>query len=226
MRRTIAASLFVSLLLGSAVAQEHKHESADTAKKTEEKAPPAKLQPPASWKVRTDKALGAGKTPLAYVAMPPGWHITTNSQAAIFYDPANTAKGEYTVEAEIHVFPMEHNREGYGVFLGGSDLAGPGQKYVYFLLRGSGEFMVKRRSGDATETVNDWTPNAAILPAPAKDPVKNTIVIHVGKDAVDLSANGVKLASFPRKDVDCDGIFGLRINHGINVHVSSLKLSK
>ena len=176
--------------------------------------------------MRTDKPLSAGKTPLSYVAMPPGWHITTNSQAAIFYDPANTAKGDFTLESVIHVFPMEHNHEGYGVFLGGSDLEGAGQKYVYFLLRGSGEFMVKRRNGDATELVNDWTPNAAILPAPAKDPVKNIVRIVAGKDTVDFYANGAKLASVPRKNAAVDGIFGLRVNHGINLHVASLELKK
>ena len=217
---------FGLFLLPAAVAQVHQDEHGDAAKKGDAKKPPSDLKPPASLKVRTDKPLGEGKTPLSYADMAPGWHITTNSQAAIFYDPANTAKGEYTLEADIYLFPMEHNHEGYGVFLGGSDLEGAGQKYVYFLLRGSGEFMVKRRKGDVAETVTEWTANPAILPAPAKDPVKNTIVIHVGKDSVDFSADGTKLASFPRKDLDCDGIFGLRINHGINVHVSALKMSK
>ncbi len=45
----------------------------------------------------------------------------------------------------------------YGLFVGGQDLEGDDQKYLYFLIRRSGEFLIKTRAGDETSVVHPWT---------------------------------------------------------------------
>ena len=38
----------------------------------------------------------------------------------------------------------------YGLVFGGSDLKGPQQKYLYFMVAQNGTWLAKRREGDAT----------------------------------------------------------------------------
>lgn len=91
--------------------------------------------------------------------MEPGWHVTTGP-AVILYDPSRTGTGEFRVEAETNLFDPGERREGYGIFVGGSDLAGDGQRYLYFLLRRDGRFLIKARSGEETRVVRSWTSTA------------------------------------------------------------------
>ncbi|UCF40064.1 MAG: hypothetical protein JSW43_10010 [Gemmatimonadota bacterium] len=173
---------------------------------------------PADWKVRLDRA---DASDLYFVAMPPGWHITTGP-AGIFYDPARTATGAYRLRAEVHLFPGER-REGVGVFFGGRQLEGADQAYAYFLIRKDGRFLVKTRRGSETEVVVPWTEHTAILPHDGgEDPVKNVLAVEVGSEEVQFYVNGERVTSVPRSELDCDGVVGLRVNHALNVHVSTL----
>jgi hypothetical protein len=207
-------------------AQDHDHHAAPaTPAATAEQKPAAEtLKPPPGWVVRLDKPDAPG-APLSFVAMPPGWHITTGP-AAILYHPDTKASGRFFIESETFYFPSEHPREGFGFFFGGTALDGPGQAYIYFLLRGDGRFLVKRRAGDKTEVLIPWTPDPAIVPHDPQKNVRNVLKAVVGADSVDFYANGTKLASLPRKDLAVDGVVGLRINHAINIHVSSLKVEE
>ncbi len=38
--------------------------------------------------------------------------------------------------------------------------------------------------------------------------------------------NGEKVASLPRGQLNVDGIVGLRVNHGLDVHVSELSVER
>lgn len=175
--------------------------------------------PPPTWKARPDDP-GASITDLYYVGMPPGWHITSGP-AAIYWDPAWTASGNYAVEAEIYQFPTRRVREAFGILLGGRDLEGDGPSYLYFLIRGDGRFLVKRRDGARTANVVAWTAAAAILPRDSGDgTVKNTLRVEVTRERIRLLVNGVEVTVLPREDLPTDGIAGLRINHGLNLHVS------
>lgn len=188
------------------------------------KAPAQELERPDDWKVRLDRA-GASESDLYFVAMPPGWHITTGP-AGIFYDPARTATGTYRLSAEVHLFPGER-LEGVGVFFGGRQLDGPDQAYTYFLIRKDGRFLVKTRHGGETEVVVPWTEHAAIVRHDGgEDAVKNVLAVEVGSDEVRFYVNGERVTSIPRSELDCDGGVGLRVNHGLNVHVSTLTVEE
>lgn len=177
---------------------------------------------PAGWKVRFDRP-GAPDSALFFVSMPPGWHITTGP-AGIFYDPANAAQGRYRLEATVFLFdPGRRHREAYGVFFGGADLEGAEQAYAYFLIRDTGEFLVKLRRGAETETVVPWTASAAIARHPGGDQqARSALAVECGADAVDFYVNGEKVTSVPRGRIPTDGIYGLRVNHNLNLHVSAL----
>ena len=177
---------------------------------------------PEGWKVRFDRA-SASDADLTFVTMSPGWHITTGP-AGIFYNPSNSGTGEYRVESTIFLFdPGRRHREAYGIIFGGHDLEGEGQAYNYFLIRDTGEFLIKRRNGGSTETVVPWTPTSAIMPFPGGDEqAKNVLAIECGAETVDFFINGEKVTSVPRSQLDTDGVVGFRVNHGLNLHVTGL----
>lgn len=192
----------------------------------------ANLDVPAGWKVRLDKpdpnvVVGSDKEKAGiwFVNMTPGWHVTTGP-SAIFYHPDSVAAGESRIEAVIHLFePHGRHREAFGIFFGGSDLEGPGQSYDYFVIRNSGEFLIKRRSGSETAVIREWTKSDAIVPyQKGKPSVKNVLAVEAGKDEVIFLINGARVAALPRSEVRLDGIAGLRINHHVNVHVEDLSI--
>jgi hypothetical protein len=177
---------------------------------------------PNDWMVRFDHA-GQPDSAVYFVEMPPGWHITTGP-AAILYDPARIAQGDYRVESQIFLFPVER-REAFGVFIGGEDLEGPDQAYTYFLIRKDGSFLIKERSGNDTRVIHPWTEHPAILKHPGgEEPVKNLLAIEAAGETVRFLVNGQQVASVPRSEVLTEGVVGLRVNHNLNLHVTSLEV--
>jgi hypothetical protein len=183
------------------------------------------LKPPPAWKVRLDRPDRGSVEDIWYVDMPPGWHVTTGP-AAILWDPARTAEGTYRIESEIFLFDPEGRREGFGIFFGGSDLEGEGQAYGYFLLREGGEFLVKTRLGDDTRTVVDWTAHPAISSWAGRDEdaqtAKNVLAMEIGTETVVFHVNGQEVASVATEDLPVEGKVGLRVNHSVNIHVTTL----
>lgn len=188
---------------------------------------------PPSWEVRLDKpsddvVIGADKetADIWFVNMTPGWHITTGP-AAILYHPANTDSGAYSVTAKIYLFDPGERREAYGVFFGGQGLDGEDIQYDYFLLRNTGEFLIKRRTGAGTSLIQDWTAHEAIqIYGPdSESSVENNLRVDVMAEEVAFSVNGAEVARMPRADLLTDGIAGLRINHALNVHVAEIAVT-
>lgn len=176
---------------------------------------------PSGWKGRLDGA--ASMAGVKAMQMGGGVHFTTGP-AGIYYKPADKATGTYDAHATFTQLEPAAHPEAYGLFIGGSDLEGAGQKYTYFLVRQDGKFMVKRRAGAATPTVTDWTDNAAIRKADASGKMTNILAIDVGKDKVRFLVNGTEVSAAGAAQVDTAGIAGLRINHNLNVHVEGFSV--
>lgn len=184
-------------------------------------APALAQERPEGWRTRFDRP-NANPAELEFVSMAPGWHITTGP-AGIFYHPDSTATGRFRLEAEIFLFPTNgRDREAFGVFFGGRDLEGAGQAYSYFLIRNTGSYLVKRRAGAGTSDVVGWTDAPSMARQAGEDQAKNVFAVEAGAETVEFYLNGARLRSVPRSDLDVDGIVGLRVNHGLNLHVSSL----
>jgi hypothetical protein len=185
------------------------------------------LERPEGWKVRFDRP-GSSEADLEmFVSMPPGWHITTGP-SAIFWDPSLEASGAYRLEMEVFLFDPEGRREAFGVFFGGHDLEGPDQAYTYFLIRDGGEFLIKRRQGADTPTLQGWAAHSAIRSFADRGDdasVKNVLAVEVDEENVRFAVNGSEVATLPRSEVDIDGTVGIRVNHRLNVHVSRLEVT-
>ncbi len=187
----------------------------------------AQEERPAGWMVRFDRAGVTEADVEKLVVMEPGWHITTGRGAGIYYDPSWQASGEYTVTAKIFLFdPGQRHREAYGIFFGGSDLQGDNQAYSYFLLRDTGEYIIKKRMGTDAPTVVGWTASDAIEKWPGEGTAENVLSVTVGASNVDFYVNGTKVRSLPRAELATDGGLGLRLNHALDVHVSEINVEQ
>ncbi len=191
------------------------------------------LTTPPTWKVRLDRpnpeaTIGSeqGEVDIWFVNMTPGWHITTGP-AAIFYHPESQGEGNYRLDATIHLFDPGERREAYGVFLGGQNLDGDDIEYDYFLLRNTGEYLIKRRMGEETSLIQDWTASGAVVNygAETEGSVANRLAIEVGESEVVFYVNDAEVMRSPRDEIRTSGTVGLRINHALNVHVSDLSVT-
>jgi hypothetical protein len=185
------------------------------------------LKTPADWKWRIDGPGSVTEAPtpkgdeMTFVAMPPGWHITTGP-GALLYHPDYIGKGNFSVEAEVFLFPGDSQEE-YGVFLGGKNL-GPAEtpSYLAFVARRDGRGAILRRGGPP---VVDWAATDAILSNPGKDAVKNVLRVDANATDVVFSANGKEVARTPRASLNLEGQFGFRVGKGMNLHASRLDVT-
>lgn len=182
---------------------------------------------PADFRVRFDRPMPDSL--FQFQTMSPGWHITTSRPAGIVWRPAQSANGNWRLDATIHLFPRPGHAEGVGVIFGGSDLDGPNQSYVYFLIRKDGQFLIKRRQGAATSDIVGWTPHAAVVQQPrteGDESVRNDLAVEVTANEVRFFINGQRVHAMPRAGLTTDGLVGLRVNHNLNIHVSRLDLTQ
>ena len=89
------------------------------------------------------------------------WEVETGTHeqnlSHITYSPLDTAHGAYTVKTEIDQISGPLHPEAAGVFIGGRDLAGPNQSYVYFLVRANGQYSIKLRQGSKVSILVPFT---------------------------------------------------------------------
>ncbi len=192
------------------------------------------LKVPEGWEWRFDRVSAeevnvgadAESADIFFVNMTPGWHITTGP-AGIYYHEENMAEGDFTLSSTIYLFDTKgRNREAFGLFIGGENLDGEDQSYTYFLIRNTGEFLIKRRMGEETSVVQSWTKTDAMnmFTDETESSAQNDFEIKVRGDEVTFSLNGELLSSFEKGDIATEGVYGFRVNHAINLHISSLVL--
>lgn len=112
---------------------------------------PVLAQSPAGWQVRADRSTnpsdpdGAGDIRFTTIA---GGFKAENPTAAIFWNPSNTAKGNYTLRGTFKLLQPSGHVNFYGLFIGGRALEGAQQNYTYFMVAQDGSYLVRRRTGD------------------------------------------------------------------------------
>ncbi len=181
---------------------------------------------PAGWAGRTDGASGA-TTNVKFMTMGPGLHLTLGP-ATILYRADDAVSGPFHTLATFTQTKAPTHPEGYGLFFSGHDLAGAGQHYIYFLVRGDGKFLIKRRDGANTSVIQDWTENPAVVKADADGKATNMLEIDAKSDAgkVDFRANGKELYSMAAEPADIAGNVGIRANHNLDLHISGFAVHK
>lgn len=209
--RTLSTLLLLTLAAGPVAAQQH------AGMQDPDKAVAGGGTLPTGWSARTDR--NAPLTNINFRQMGAGMHATMGP-AAIFWQPGDTATGDFHTVASFTQEKAPMHPEAYGLFIGGSDLSGAAQRYTYLIVRGDGKFMIKRRNGDSVTTVVPWTANDAVVKAGADGKATNEVSILVKGGTVSFMVNGKEVHGGSAADFDTKGVVGLRINHNLDVHIA------
>jgi len=187
-------------------------------------------QAPKGWMVRADRSTSAsdpdGAGTIKFMQMGGGFHAV-NPAAAVYWNPANTASGHYTVKGTFTLLKPSGHTNYYGLVFGGSDLEGAKQSYTYFLVAQDGTWLVKKRTGDsATDNVLPKTANDAVKKPGADGKSTNALEVRVGADKIDYVVNGTVVGSSPKAGMKTDGTYGIRVNHLLEVQIDGLSAGK
>jgi hypothetical protein len=195
-------------------------------------AGPLCAQAPKGWMLRSDRSMSAEDPDAAgsikFMAMGSGFHAI-NPQAAVYWNPANTVTGNYTLKGTFTLIKMTGYNEYYGLVFGGSNLEGPGQTYLYFMVTNDGTWLVKRRNGNtSTQSVSEKTPNGAVKKPDASGKSTNALEVRVMADKIEFVVNGTVVTTMPKTGpaAKTDGIYGIRVNHLLEVQVDGFGLTK
>ena len=194
-------------------------------------AVPLIAQAPKGWLVRADRSTSASDPDAAgaikFVTMGTGFHAT-NPQAAVYWNPANTATGNYTLKGTFTLMKPSGHTNYYGLVFGGSGLEGAAQSYTYFLVAQDGTWLVKRRNGEAATDVLPKAASAAVKKPDASGKSTNALEVRVTADKIDYVVNGTVVNSTPKsaQTPKTDGIYGIRVNHLLEVHVDGFTAAK
>src|SRR5919106_4006065 len=181
-------------------------------------------QTPQGWRVRIDRSTSASDPDAAgavkFVTSGSGFRAT-NPPAAVFWNPANTATGNYSVKGSFKLLKPSGHTNFYGLVFGGSDLEGPGQNYLYFLVGQDGSWLVKRREGDATKDVAPKATNNAVKKPDSSGQSTNELEVRVMADKIEYAVNGTTVHTTPKTGLTAktDGIYGIRVNHQLEVQI-------
>lgn len=192
---------------------------------------PLAAQSPKGWKERVDRSLSASDPDapgdIKFVTMGTGFHAT-NPQAAVYWNPFNTATGSYTVKGTFTLMKPSGHANYYGLVFGGSALEGAEQSYLYFLVAQNGTWLIKRRAGDAsTGNIVGRTPSDAVKKPDDTGKSTNALEVRVGAENVEFVVNGTVVHTAPKATLGkTDGIYGIRVNHQLEVHIDAFGLSK
>jgi hypothetical protein len=186
----------------------------------------------AGWKGRVDRRpTSQGKTinDSKFVAEGNALRLSVGP-AAYYWNPANTASGEYSVKATFkeHKMAASHPHS-YGVFIGGANLESDAETLLYCIAYGDGTFAIKTFHGAKVTTLIDKAPHDALKKADANGESTNEIGWRVKGGKVACVVNGVEVKSYDRAEVvgadkldSTDGVYGIRVSHNLELTVSGL----
>ena len=164
-------------------------------------------------------------------------HVTTGP-AVTYWNPANTASGNYTVKAtfnEPKYMSLNTHPHPYGIFIAGNDMGTADRSYLYCAAYGDGRYIVRgfgpepfqmnSRRGDANPAVNKA--------AGPGQPVTQEIALSVAGDQVKCAINGTVVATYDKSAVvtagklkSTNGVYGLRFAHNTDATVTGLGVTK
>jgi len=182
----------------------------------------------------TDRVkVGTAATTLTTNAM----HVTTGP-AVSYWNPKNTASGDYTVSASFNepkFMNLNTHPHPYGIFIAGNDLGTGQQSLLYCAAYGNGTFIVRGFGPDAFQmggrrpTASDAVHKAAAV----GQPVTQDIAMSVKGDKVSCSVNGTVVATYDKSELvatgklkSTDGVYGIRFAHNTDAIVTGLKVTK
>lgn len=163
-----------------------------------------------------------------------GLRLTTGP-AALYWNPSNVAKGDFTVSATFNEAEQTYNHpHPFGVFIGGSDLDSA-PNALYCAAYRNGNYIIRMFSGGKrADVVGRPAPSDAVKKAETpKSPVVQEVALTVKGDAVSCVINGTAVWTGTKADVtgagklpSTDGIVGIRVSHNSDALVTGFALKK
>jgi hypothetical protein len=217
MRSSLNAAALLAALTVPLAAQEHAEDA--------DHAAPGGGAVPAGWTVRADKGDASGAK---VVAMGKGLHVTTGPAIILFRSNTEGSGPFHTLATFTQTKPSKHP-EGYGLFVGGQGLDGAARRYLYFLIRQDGSYLIKRRDGDKTSDVSKgWVQHAAVKKPTGNGRVTNLLEVDNKRDPNRLAflVNGQEVFATDAKGMALDGVVGMRVNHNLDLHVEGFDVHR
>jgi hypothetical protein len=163
--------------------------------------------------------------------------VVTTGPASTYWNPANTASGNYTVRAtftEPQYMNLNNHPHPYGIVIGGNGLGTPNESYLYCAAYGNGNFIVRGFGPAAFQLNGRGGSNAAVNRAAGPgQPVTQEIAVSVRGDSVECAINGTVVATYPRAELvaagrltSTDGLYGLRFAHNTEARVTGLTMTR
>jgi hypothetical protein len=188
------------------------------------------------WQGQIPDAGNAGKVEHSKLSGTPAALVINSGPPMIYWNPANTASGNYTVKAtftEPKLKSASSHSHPYGIFIGGNKLGTPQATLLYCVAYGERNRYKISGFGPAAFNLlpgrGGAGTNPAVAAAAADGSVKQEIAMSVRDGNVSCSINGTEVNTFPRAEVvgagkleSTDGIYGIRVSHNIDVNVAGL----
>ena len=179
---------------------------------------------PAGYVGRTDRE-SVNIADASYSTSGNGWEVKTGP-AHIVYAAKDSASGAYTVSTTVQQMAAPAHPEAFGLFIGGQNLDQPSQKYTYFVVRGTGEYLVKVRDGTETRDIVKWTASDAVPKQDGDGKATYRLSAEVTADSVRFMVNDAPVTTVAKSAIQTDGVAGLRINHNLHLTVQPVELRK
>jgi hypothetical protein len=162
-------------------------------------------------------------------------HVTTGP-AATYWNPANTASGDYTVKAtflEPRFMELNSHPHSYGLFIAGNDMGTAQMTLVYCVAYGDGTVLLRGFGGPAVFTLLN-AKNAAVQVAPAVGrPVTQEIAWRVKGGRAECSVNGTVIRGYDRAELvgagklrSTDGVYGIRFTHNVEAVITGFSMTR
>jgi hypothetical protein len=162
----------------------------------------------------------------------------TTGPAVTYWNPANTATGNYTVKAtftEPKYMSLNNHPHPYGIVIAGNNMGSDTQSFLYCAAYGSGTFIV-RGFGPEPFQMNGGRgePNPAVHKAAGPgEPVTQEIAVSVRDNKVECAINGTVVASYDKSELvtagkltSTDGVYGIRFAHNTEASVTGLTVTR
>ncbi len=247
LEETVRKSMMVFAALLSAACAKGDDNTATPLKPGTSDSAAGAASTPSSANADPDRATGGGGVPSGFMARvdsnpnrPVGnmadakytksgdmWDVTTGPHH-LAWMPGDTARGNYTATARLQQLEPSSSghREAYGVFVGGSNLDKSSQRYLYFVVGGTGEYMISRRDSTVSTTLKQWTASPSVPKADSTGKADYTLAIRVAADSVRFLVNNTQVAALPKGNLPTDGVAGTRIGHNLHLMVQPVRITR
>jgi hypothetical protein len=164
-----------------------------------------------------------------------GFRLMTGP-AALYWNPANKAAGDFTATATFAEAEQTYNHpHPFGVFIGGADLESATPNALYCAAYRNGNYIIRMFSGGKrVDIVGRPLAHEAVKKAETpKSPVVQQVGWTVKGDAVSCVINGTPVWTGTKADVtgagklaSTDGIVGIRVSHNSDALVTGFAVKK